>query len=95
MFADNGMEKEAKQLFAHLELTTNKLIRLDILVVMLQGLGVNPIKDKLISEQFPLLGGTLLKFIDLVLELIELVGDRYFHLIEIFLQLSSIESVNK
>ena len=83
MFAINRMEEEAKQLFAYLELRTNNLTKKDTLTISLKGLDINRIKDGLIPEYFPCLGGTLLRSIDLILGLIEFMGDGFFYLIEI------------
>ena len=77
MFVSNGKKKEAKKIFADLELRTNNIIELDTLTVALESLKANLLKDMLTSEYFPLPGGTLLKSISLVLDLIEFIENCF------------------
>lgn len=95
MFTSSGMEGEAKRLFAYLELNNKSVTNLGTFIVFLQDLVVDPIKDGLTRENLPVFGGVCLKFVGLVLELVEFFGDSLFYLLEIFLPFSLIGNSNK
>ena len=95
MFARNTMNKEAQELFTYLELRTHQFTKVDTLIIKIKELGKNHLRDCFFPQYYPLLGGTLLKFIGLILEFIEFIGDSFFYLIEVVLEISSIESANK
>ena len=77
MFTSSGKEREAKRLFAYLELNNKNATSLDIFIsiIFFKNLIINSIKDKLMPEHPPIFGGTFLTGIGLVLGLVECVGD--------------------
>lgn len=82
MSASNDRQEEAKQLFAHLALTTNNLTKLDTLIILLLGFKLTQVEYRCVPQHSYLVGGILLQSIGLALEFIEFIRDSFYYLIE-------------
>ena len=60
------------------------------LVNLSQHIEVSESQDELISEECPMIGGSLLKSIPLILEFFEFLGEMFFSVIDTFMELLSI-----
>ncbi|EKU99774.1 hemoglobin-like flavoprotein [Leptolyngbya sp. PCC 7375] len=68
LFAHTNMDEQPKKLFASLVLVVENLVKPDVLTAALQGLGTRHIKYGVLPEHYPMVGGTLLKSMETILQ---------------------------